>query len=101
MAPSITTRSRGWLMSHMHFHTLTMQPGSEVFLALVKLHRGLPEPTVPTVAPPNLPPEIIPIVKEFADVVPTSLPAGLPPDHGNSMKIETDPYADPPVCPVV
>ena len=78
-----------------------MQPGSEVFLALVKLHRDKIDSTPPTVPAPNLPPEIAPIVKEFADVFPTSLPAGLPPDRGDAMKIETDPYADPPVRPVI
>ena len=95
-ASSITTRSRGLLMSHLHFHTLAMQPDSEVFLALVK--QGISKPNTQT---PVLPPEIAPIVQEYADVFPSTLPAGLPPDRGDAMKIETDPYADPPVRPVI
>ena len=92
---SITTRTRGLLMSHLHFHTLAMQPDSEVFLALVKL-------TNPKQSKTELSPEIRSIVEdEFPDVFPDSLPAGLPPDRGDAMKIETDPNADPPVRPVI
>jgi RNase H-like domain found in reverse transcriptase/Reverse transcriptase (RNA-dependent DNA polymerase)/Integrase zinc binding domain/Chromo (CHRromatin Organisation MOdifier) domain/Retroviral aspartyl protease len=100
-AASITSTSRGLLMSHMHFHTLAMQPENEVFLALVKIHRDEPETAPPAALLPTVPSEIAPLVKEFADVFPVSLPAGLPPDRGDSMKIETDPYADPPVRPVI
>jgi len=93
---SVTAKSRGLLMSHMHFHTLAAQPGSEVFLALVKTSNSS-EKTIP-----DLPPEIQPIVyNEFPDVFPDTLPAGLPPDRGDAMKIETDPNADPPFRPVI
>jgi hypothetical protein len=92
---SITTRTRGLLLSHLHFHTMATQPGNEVFLALVKL-------TNPKQTKPDLPSEIHPIVEnEFPNVFPDSLPSGLPPDRGDAMKIETDPTADPPVRPVI
>ena len=93
---SVSAKSRGLLMSHMHFHALAAQPGSEVFLALVKIDKDKKTST------PALPPEIQPIVHdEFPDVFPDTLPAGLPPDRGDAMKIETDPNADPPFRPVI
>ena len=91
---SITAKSRGMLLSHMHFHALTAQPGSEVYLALVKIAKySAPNPDVPV--------DVQPLLEEFSDVFPATLPDGLPPDRGDAMKIETDPNADPPVRPVI
>jgi transposase InsO family protein len=92
---SITAKSGGRLLSHMHFNALAAQPGNEVYLALVKISPGNNPST------PSVPDEILPILNEFRDVFPTSLPDGLPPDRGDAMKIETDPTADPPVRPVI
>jgi hypothetical protein len=90
---SITHCSNGLVSSNVHFASVVAQPGSEVYLATVRLEKKDNKPLLL-----ELPPEIIPIVhKEFSDVFPTSLPAGLPPDQGDTMKIDTDPSADPPV----
>jgi hypothetical protein len=104
-ANSITTRSKGKLLSHLHFHSLASQPGNSVYLALVKIakksndndNNDKDKPTSPPLSP-----EIHTIVhNEFPDVFPSSLPSGLPPDRGDAMKIETDPTADPPFRPVI
>ena len=73
---SITHRSNGLVLSNVHFASVVAQPGSEVYLATVRLEKKDNKPPLL-----ELPPEIIPIVhKEFSDVFPTSLPSGLPPD---------------------
>ena len=96
---SISTRTNGLLLSHMHFSAIAAQPGSSIFLALVKTTT----PDAPTLTPtPTLPPDVHDMVhNEFSDVFPDTLPAGLPPDRGDAMKIETDPNADPPFRPVI
>ena len=83
----------------MHFSAIAAQPGSSIFLALVKTTT----PDAPTLTPtPTLPPDVHDMVhNEFSDVFPDTLPAGLPPDRGDAMKIETDPNADPPFRPVI
>ena len=79
----------------MHFHALTAQPGSEVFLALVKIAKH----TRPS---PDIPADVQPLLKEFGDVFPDTLPDGLPQTKASdTMMIETDPNADPPVRPVI
>jgi hypothetical protein len=103
-ANSITFRTQGKLLSHLHFHSLAAQPGNAVYLALVQTAKTTNDNNnnnnKPT--PPPLSPDIHNIVhKEFADVFPSSLPSGLPPDRGDTMKIETDPSADPPFRPVI
>lgn len=95
-SPSISKRSQGIVMSHLHFSTLATQEGNEVFLSMVKLGDNK------RLTPTPLPPEIRPLIEEeFPDVFPDSLPDGLPPDRGDAMKIETDPNADPPVRPII
>jgi hypothetical protein len=123
---SISTRTRGLLLSHIHFFTEATTPGSEVYLALVRSHtdnnndnndnnndnnnnessastnKPIPPPSSPPPPLPPLTPEIHSIIyDEFPDVFPASLPAGLPPDRGDAMRIETDPTADPPYKPVI
>ena len=98
-ANSISFRSNGQLLSHLHFHSLASQPGNSMFLALVQISKQTQhnddKDDKPT--PPPLHPEIYKIVhEEYPDVFPDSLPSGLPPDRGDAMKIETDPNADPP-----
>jgi hypothetical protein len=94
---SITAKSQGRVLSHLHFHTLASQPGNEVFLAMVKMSKSDHNP--PTV---DIHPEVRPIIEdEFPDVFPSTLPAGLPLDRGDAMRIDTDPNADPPVRPVI
>jgi len=56
---SITAKSGGRLLSHMHFNALAAQPGNEVFLALVKISPGDNPST------PPIPDEILPILDEF------------------------------------
>ena len=104
-ADHIQSRSKGLLLTHMHFHAMATLPGSDVFLALI---RNTPEPAEETNDPekarviPDMTPEVRSIVmEEFADVFPEKLPDGLPPDRGDAMKIETDPTADPPFRPVI
>ncbi|GJJ74408.1 hypothetical protein EMPS_06766 [Entomortierella parvispora] len=101
-ADHIQSRTKGLLLTHMHFHSMATLPGSEVFLALI---RNTPEPSEETDQPrtiPDMTPEVRSIVmEEFADVFPEKLPDGLPPDRGDAMKIETDPTADPPFRPVI
>lgn len=92
---SITAKSGGCFLSHMHFHPLAAQPGNEVFLALVKTTSA----TTPSTPP--VPAEVLLIIDEFRDVFPTSLPDDLPPDHGDAMKIDTDSTADRPVRLVI
>lgn len=83
-------------ISALHLVTIASDPDNAVFLAQVKIPRPSP------VDGPDLPEEVREIVKvEFPDVFPTELPDGLPPDRGDSMRIETDPFADPPVRPVI
>jgi hypothetical protein len=95
-SPSITKRSQGIVMSHLHFSTLAAQEGNQVYLAMVKLDDNK------KITPAPLPPEIRPLIEdEFPDIFPDSLPDGLPPDRGDAMKIETDPNADPPVRPII
>lgn len=61
--------------NYLLFASVVAQPGSEVYLAMVRLEKKDNKPLL------ELPPEIIPIMhKEFPDVFPASLPAGLPPD---------------------
>lgn len=99
---SISTRTNGRLLSHIHFQSLATQPGNSVFLALLKTTS--PTPATGQTAPPDPPldPAIHKIIhEEFPDVFPSSLPSGLPPDRGDAMKIETDPNADPPFRPVI
>jgi transposase InsO family protein len=103
---NIQTRTRGLLLTHLHFHTMATLPGSDVFLALVKSSKDLQkDKDKDSPSPPKQPPmtpEIRAIVEdEFKDVFPDSLPGGLPPDRGDAMKIETDPTADPPFKPVI
>jgi transposase InsO family protein len=123
---SISTRTRGLLLSHIHFYTEATTPGSEIYLALIhsnnkdkdkdnndnnkgndndQLTPNDQRPSITPIAPrprPSLPPDIHSIVHdEFSDVFPTSLPSGLPPDRGDAMRIETDPSADPPFKPVI
>jgi len=104
-ANSITTRSKGRLLSHLHFHSLAAQPGNSVYLALVKISKKTSDTNTNTndkPPPPPLPPVIHDIVhNEYPDVFPSSLPSGLPTDRGDAMKIETDPTADPPFRPVI
>lgn len=100
---NIQARSRGLLLTHMHFHTMATLPGSDIFLALVKSSADLKsdEANKPRKRP-DMTPEIMQIVDhEFPDVFPDTLPGGLPPDRGDAMKIETDPTADPPFKPVI
>ena len=102
-ADTIQTRTKGLLLTHMHFHAMTTLPGSNVFLALIKnkTEESGETETNPRVIP-DMTPEIRSIVMdEFADVFPEKLPDGLPPDRGDAMKIETDPTADPPFRPVI
>jgi len=119
---SITTRTRGRLLSHIHFFTEATTPGSRVYLALLRSTDNDDDPQPnddpdstdssehppPNIPPPTpspsspLPPTIHSIVHdEYPDVFPSSLPSGLPPDRGDSMRIETDPTADPPFKPVI
>jgi hypothetical protein len=119
---SISTRTRGLLLSHIHFYTEATTPGSEIYLALIRSHNNnnnnnsnnntndqtSPNSQQPSITPitplplPPLPPDIHTIVhNEFPDVFPSSLPSGLPPDRGDAMRIETDPGADPPFKPVI
>jgi transposase InsO family protein len=114
---SISTRTRGLLLSHIHFFTEATTPGSEIYLAFVRSQDEHNEqsPSIsdepatdsntdskPPSPLPTLPPEIHKIVHgEYPDVFPTTLPAGLPPDRGDAMRIETDPTADPPFKPVI
>jgi len=99
-ANSITFRTQGKLLSHLHFHSLAAQPGNSVYLALVKIAKQTNNNDKPTI--PLLSPDIHKIVyDEFPDVFPSTLPSGLPPDRGDAMKIETDPVADPPFRPVI
>lgn len=101
-ANDIQSRTKGLLVTHMHFHSMATLPGSELFLALI---RNTPEPSEETDKPrtiPDMTPEVRSIVmEEFADVFPEKLPDGLPLDRGDAMKIETDPTADPPFRPVI
>jgi len=112
---SISTRTRGLLLSHIHFFTEATTPGSEIYLALIRPNPDATkqststspapdtstDPTHPLPLPP-LPPDIHSIVhNEFPDVFPPTLPSGLPPDRGDAMRIETDPTADPPFKPVI
>jgi len=91
---SVTAKSRGLVLSHLHFNAIAAQHGSEVFVALVKI--GKDQKSI------ELPPEIHPIVhSEFPDVFPDTLPYGLPQDRGDEMKIETLPDTDPPFKPVI
>jgi transposase InsO family protein len=108
---SISTRTRGLLLSHIHFYTEATTLGSEIYLALIRSnnndqpssdHQQPSITTIPPRPPPSLPPDIHTIVHdEFPDVFPSSLPSGLPPDRGDAMRIETDPMADPPFKPVI
>lgn len=114
---SISNRTRGLLLSHIHFYTEATTPDSEIYLALIRSHNNTTttnndQPTsdqeqpsitpIPPRPPPSLPPDIHTIVHdEFPDVFPTSLPSGLPPDRGDAMRIETDLTADPPFKPVI
>lgn len=100
---SIQTRSRGLLLTHLHFHTMATLPDSEVFLALVQSSKQMDADAKEKASKrPPMSDEIIEIVdKEFKDVFPDTLPGGLPPDRGDAMKIETDPTADPPFKPVI
>jgi hypothetical protein len=101
-ADHIESRSKGILLTHMHFHAMATLPGSDLFIALI---RNTPEASDETDTKPKVPdmtPEVRSIVmEEFADVFPEKLPDGLPPDRGDAMKIETDPTADPPFRPVI
>lgn len=110
---SISTRSRGLLLSHIHFYTEAVTPGSEIYLAFVRSKEdddsqmdpdnlNLDHKPETKADPKPLPPEIHTIVHtEYPDVFPSSLPSGLPPDRGDAMRIETDPTADPPFKPVI
>lgn len=120
---SISTRTRGLLLSHIHFYTEATTSGSEIYLALIRSNDSKDknsdndnanndqptsnnsQPSITPITPrplPPLPPDIHSIVHdEFPDVFPSSLPAGLPPDRGDAMRIETDPNADPPFKPVI
>ena len=102
-ADHIQSRTKGLLLTHMHFHSMATLPGSEVFLALI---HNTPEPSEKTDQPPRTIPDMTPevrsiVMEEFADVFPEKLPDGLPPDRGDAMKIETEPTADPPFRPVI
>ena len=101
-ASSVTTRSGGRLLSHLHFHSLAAQPGNTVFMALVKISKKTDDSDNSKPALVTLSPEIHTIIhEEYPDVFPDTLPSGLPPDRGDAMKIETDPNADPPFRPVI
>ena len=108
---SISTRTRGLLLSHIHFFTEATTPRSEIYLALLRSTADNDKPqehpeddatTKPPATSHLLPPEIRTIVHdEFPDVFPAALPPGLPPDRGDAMHIDTDPTADPPFKPVI
>lgn len=82
--------------SAINFVTLAAQTDSATFLAQIKV------PTPTSHEAPTLPEPVRQIIKvEFPDLFPPELPDGLPQDRGDSMRIETDPTADPPVRPVI
>ena len=86
------------LISALNFATLAHDSPTSVFMAHIKLAPPSRDP--PTT--PEIPEAVRHIVKvEFPDVFPPELPAHLPPDRGGSMRIDTDPLADPPVRPVI
>ena len=79
---SIQTRTRGLLLTHLHFHTMATLPGSDIFLALVKSSKDLQKDkdsnnkdSPPPPKRPSMTPEIRTIVEdEFKDVFPYTLP---------------------------
>ncbi|KAF9176268.1 hypothetical protein BGZ51_001155, partial [Haplosporangium sp. Z 767] len=84
------------VVSALNFVAIASEPDTEVFLANVRI------PQTPSKDQQNLPDIIRQIIEvEFPDVFPSELPDGLPPDRGDSMRIETEPSADPPVRPVI
>jgi hypothetical protein len=84
------------LISALNLASIATDPDAAVFLAQVKIPHQVPSKEE------DLPEPIRQIVKiEFPDVFPSELPDNLPPDRGDSMRIETDPWADPPVRPVI
>ncbi|KAF9946095.1 Ryanodine receptor 3, partial [Mortierella alpina] len=79
------------VISALNLVTIASDPATSVFLAQVKLPKLTPVQT------PDLPEEVREIIQvEFPDIFPAELPDGLPPDRGDTMRIETDPFADPP-----
>lgn len=84
------------LLSALNFVSVAAEPDTSVFLAQVRTSPNGPNRAI------DLPESVRPIVQdEFADVFPVELPHGLPLDRGDSMRIETDPTANPPVRPVI
>jgi len=92
-----STRPSGSItISALNLASLALEPGTSLFMAHVKL------PSHGQKGKVELPESIRQIVEdEFPDVFPSELPDGLPKDRGDSMPIETDPTADPPVRPVI
>ncbi|KAF9994178.1 hypothetical protein BGZ80_007898, partial [Entomortierella chlamydospora] len=72
---------------------MAAQPGSEVYLALVKSTN--PKQSKPDIALLSY------LENEFPNVFPDSLQVGLLPDRGDAMKIETHPTANPSIRPVI
>ena len=94
---SASIGSNGINVSAVQFVAIASDPDASTFLAQIKL----PTPP-PKTEEPDMTEEVRHIVKvEFPDVFPTELPDGPPMDRGMSMRIETDPSADPPVRPVI
>jgi hypothetical protein len=84
------------LLSALNFVSVAAEPDTTVFLTQVRTSTAGPNRSI------DLPDSVRPIIQdEFPDVFPAELPHGLPPDRGDSMRIETDPTADPPVRPVI
>lgn len=96
---SVTAKTKGLLLSHIHFAAEAAQSGASLFM--VRVQNAPPPEPIAAEIPPDVPEDVRKILTEYRDVFPSDLPAGLPPSRGHDMRIETDPTADPPYKPII